>query len=291
MTDPHFSLCSVQLSDSIQRVLNEQSATHGLEIVYTDLEKTPYTAGSLLTSAHVEVRKACSRALKAFARTRVIPHVTDGVAVVDDFRDIYRAEAGFPYLSWQWQLGNLYFPHQPIKSKGMTGTTNSDIHAESYAHLLEACDRFSPGTKPIALSYNGYDGFKHASGGLFRWTKGIVEGSVGDITTIYGEDARQNLIPYLFPLHPLGKNGSFCNDQHTIGVTLERSSIFQLAGIPVNNSRVLVFHADYEGVTRETTGEVGSDSTAKLTSVRKVDIYLKYVKLARVWLNNVEVEQ
>ena len=88
----------------------------------------------------------------------------------------------------------------------------------------------------------------------------------------------------------------FLNDQHSIGVTLERSNIFQLAGIPVNNSRVLTLHANLaantgEGDGLEATAVIGSATTLGTGSSRTIDIYLKYVKLARVWLNNVEVEQ
>jgi hypothetical protein len=76
-----------------------------------------------------------------------------------------------------------------------------------------------------------------------------------------------------------GKPGSFSGGGHTLAVSLERSSLFNLSGIPINNSRVLALR-----------GQFSSDSSEISTSSR-VNIYLKFVKLARIFLNNVEVEQ
>ena len=76
-----------------------------------------------------------------------------------------------------------------------------------------------------------------------------------------------------------GKPGSFSGGVHTLAVSLERSSLFNLSGIPINNSRVLALR-----------GQFSSDPSEISTSSR-VNIYLKYVKLARIFLNNVEVEQ
>ena len=68
-----------------------------------------------------------------------------------------------------------------------------------------------------------------------------------------------------------------------IGVSLERSSLFNLSGIPINNSRVMSFHGTFD--TRAT--EPKAPGYGMLT----FDVFLQYVRLARVFLNNVEVEQ
>ena len=65
--DAQLVMSSVQLSDSIQRSLNELSATNGLEIVYPDYERTSTAVGTG-RELNIEVRKSCSRALKAFGR-------------------------------------------------------------------------------------------------------------------------------------------------------------------------------------------------------------------------------
>ena len=80
-------------------------------------------------------------------------------------------------------------------------------------------------------------------------------------------------------LYVLGQPGSFQGGGEVIAVSLERSSLFNLSGIPINNSRVLALRGTYSSV-----------ATAYCKS-HTLNIYLKYVKLARIFLNNVEVEQ
>jgi hypothetical protein len=74
-----------------------------------------------------------------------------------------------------------------------------------------------------------------------------------------------------------------------ISVTLERSTMFNLAGVPVNNSRVLALRGTVSGESGDFRPDGGGPIAGGV--VRQLDIYLKYVKLARVFLNNVEVEQ
>lgn len=66
--------------------------------------------------------------------------------------------------------------------------------------------------------------------------------------------------------------------------------MFNLAGVPVNNSRVLALRGKLSTVNNEKklNNPAGATPTKQL---RSLDIFLKYVKLARVFLNNVEVEQ
>ena len=58
--------------------------------------------------------------------------------------------------------------------------------------------------------------------------------------------------------------------------TLERSSVMELSGIPLSNSRVLALQAKFGGT---------SANTAALST-----FYLKYVTLIRVFSSNVTVE-
>lgn len=294
---PYFNLCCVQLTDSIQRALNEQSTTNGLEIVYTDYEKTSYGTGGMFDTCHVEVRKACSRALKAFARVRSF---TD----IEVEQDHYRAEVHCPVTQYQWQLGSLYFPHQPVLAKAgqnpiAYGNTkgaadNQDLLFESYFMLLDAMDKVQ-GTKCAPyLTLRGCDVISNnTSNSLFRYIKyGIgdpvhADHEIDSVKDGKDYDELEAHIPY-YPTVRNGLIGSFCVDQHTFGVSLERSTMFNLAGVPINNSRVLVFHANMINATRELKKD---QQPAKGDARREVDVWLKYVKLARVWLNNLEVEQ
>ena len=164
---------------------------------------------------------------------------------------------------------------------------------EAYLFMLEAFDTFN--INPDAGTYLPFDRF-------FVPCEVATASSVvlGVDNTEPGLTANVEEIT--------GSVGSYVLDQHTICVNLERSSLFNLAGVPVNNSRVLALHAKLRagGVTYqqsatlspgEDTGEglfstvVSSDVINANNGDRSLFIFLKYVKLARVFLNNVEVEQ
>ena len=271
INNPQFVLSSVQLSDSIQRALNELSATNGLEIVYVDYEKTVLNNNSPLDTFNCEVRKSCSRALKAFARVRT----TGGGGTADHHRDSFCAESTFPFLSYQWQLGSLYFPQQKVEGKTRLTCAN-----EAYNHVLEACDKYHGGGRQPYMTYQGDGRDQLGASEIHLYNTGC---------DTVGEDYTQELKETKTPECVLGRKGSFANDQHMLAVTLERSTMFSLAGVPVNNSRVLAIR----GSTVNTTGDFQTDGAGPNAGpiIRQMDIYLKYVKLARVFLNNVEVEQ
>jgi hypothetical protein len=269
ISNPTFNLCSVQLSDSIQRALNEQSATNGLEIVYTDYEKTNVVSASAQDSVHIEIRKSCSRALKAFARL----HAWDNTRVKAS-RDIYEAEPYFGILEYQWQLGSLYFPQQPVK-----GASVSQTASIAYAHTLQTVDKYVSGDH--AVEYEGR-----------AWNRKGATTNLSEmndrVTTAASVDEYWNIVRdpnQLYFLNGFGKQGSYLNCNTTIGVTLERSNLFSLAGVPVNNSRVLAFRGRFVPLAKHPVAD------ANPARQREVIIHLKYVKMARVFLNNVEVEQ
>ena len=275
--NPYFCLQSIQLSDSIQRALNELSATNGLEVVYCDWERTTLNQGNdFAGSLNVEIRKSCSRALKAFARIRP----TGGTATAntprpDTKRDSFRAEVKFPFTEYQWQLGSLYFPQQPV-----AGTTNTKCAVEAFAHTLEACDKFHGEARQPYLTFNG--DYK---------TDEVTAAIMSDKKAQPGS-ARPGYYQALDYMQP----GSYIHDAHVLAVNLERSTMFNLAGVPVNNSRVLSLRATLD--VTGSSGEIQEDLASLTTSTamvgypnRQLDVFLKYVKLARVFLNNVEVEQ
>jgi hypothetical protein len=306
VTDAQFVLSSVQLSDSIQRSLNELSATNGLEIVYPDYERTQGSFGNGSNEANIEIRKSCSRALKAFARVRFNNFDAATGIGVETNNDSFRAERGFPFFEYQWQLGSLYFPQQAVRSKDTTTVGCNEIAPTAYNMLLESFDAYHGG-KSVSLPFHR---LKETNAPVYGGNRTgqtlntifLVNSILNNDSYKAGEFIAQN------PNSP-GEIGSFKRDAHSIGVTLERSTMFNLAGVPVNNSRVLAFHGRMCSTTQERTvlasGIVGPLGAAQplaagtiwegdLVTVnisRKVDIFLKYVKLCRVFLNNVEVEQ
>ena len=322
ISDPYFSLCSIQLSDSIQRALNEQSATNGLEIVYTDFERTETSYTGAAVSMNTEVRKSCSRALKAFARVRCYkPSIDEGK------RDSFRSETLFPFTEYQWQLGSLYFPQQPVKDED-----SLSMGREAYFHALEANDKVDGSSAPF-LPFRGTgklgDGYKMVSH-LMSASQNTynMEGlKTSSVTAASAASLQRNAAttfhstPFTFEQNhnslydateiqsikisrpadanmmnrDCGKPGSYLLDQHTLCVNLERSSNFNLAGVPVNNSRVLALRCklnDFSFEASQTSYQLPAYAADQGAIDRRVlSIYLKYVKLCRVFLNNVEVEQ
>jgi len=347
--NPYISLRSVQLTDGTQRALNEMSAVNGLEIVYCDYERTESVLGST-NRLNVEVRKAASRALKSILSVR---EKQTSPSIVDSF-----ATEEFNFTRWQWQLGSLYFPQQPVSAFG--GESRLAI-PESYQHTLNTFGTYKGDqskTSAVPLRSNedylqatytdtpveyttisigtgtawtiDTTGLLTVSGGtpaltalrtgdtlhvtiagnksLTFWATGtgtattvtvspIPEETVvatallaydGDGGGVDGENNTNHGTHYggnnsyaqaYVPRHGLsanheGKWGSFANGRSTISCLLERSDLFNLSGVPINNSRVLSAQCEFAS-NRD----------------RVATIFLKYVKLARVFLNNVEVEQ
>ena len=275
--NPRFVLSSVQLSDSIQRALNELSATNGLEIVYTDYAETSYNGSNDLRTVNTEIRKSCSRALKAFARVRNIqynttPYTTGSFAGpatgggtgigLESCNDSFRSEQQFPFLEYQWQLGSLYFPQQPVSG----GVSTEKCAVSAYAHMLEAVDKY------------------HDNSALFNTFSGIPSGNYITGDSYYSRGMR--LAPGMDSM-----GFGFKGQQTTLAVTLERSTMFNLAGVPVNNSRVLALRAKLSPTSTERKMANQEGALVAGDNLRQLNIFLKYVKLARVFLNNVEVEQ
>jgi hypothetical protein len=275
--NPYLSMYAVQLTDGVQRALNEMSAVNGLEIVYCDWEPTQasYEKMDGTRTVQLEVRKAASRALKAFAITRN----TYAINAID--HDSYASEQ-WAYKRWQWQLGSLYFPQQPIVSSTEgSGTTEQKVAnsiPESYKHSL--------------IAFGAYKG--HSTGATacvpLRSTDDVLQNNYE--TLVY----TSNSSPYAQAANSFigviagglansnGKYGTYANGLSVLGVLLERSDLFNLSGVPINNSRVLSARIEYEN------GTIGVAPDPRVTG-RTLTVFLKYVRLARVFLNNVEVEQ
>ncbi len=256
--DIELSLASTQLSDAVQRKLNEYSAANGLEIVFADYDRTsaPMPVGIAPQMVYCEVRKSASRALAAFARVCATPGDIDRPYV-----DTMASMIGSYWNHYQWQLGSLYFPQQRVAAKDTDlGLRADGTAALAYNYTMDAFDRFHPKAAPTAISLRGSS---------LDWNV-IARHPLPSI--------REHRPDELF--HPrgnaMGKWGSFVNGATTLACTLERSSLFDLSGIPINNSRVLALRAEF-------VGNASFPGTLM--------IFLKYVKVCRVFLLNAEIEQ
>jgi len=256
ISNPQFSLCCVQLSDAIQRTLNEYSAVNGLEIVYADWDRTSAPlGGAAIVPVYTEVRKSASRVLGAFAT------VVDSSPIAPYSRVSQASYIGGFWNHYQWQLGSLYFPQQRVQDQHSVPAIRADnMITQCYAYFLDAFDKFHPKAAPTMLSMRGW--------GL-DWNR-----IVAHPTEVHAE---HNPDTYLVPSSPYGHWGSFAHGNLAVATTLERSSMFDLSGIPTNNSRVLALRGEFEFSTGSQVGTLF--------------IFCKYVRLARVFLINTEVEQ
>ena len=260
---PHLMLCSVQLTDAIQRVLNEFSSVNGLEIVYSDYDMTtqPFTSFGESNPVYLEIRKSASRALSVMARvveSSPKPHKYDSFA---------SCQYSF-WNDYQFQLGSLYFPNQKIEDNNADADIRRDnVKCLAYNLLLDTANRYAPKAAPTAIS---------------------LRGKLGDVRSVQyhpvGQHGEHGPSTYLAPRSRFGKWGSYVNGGTTIGTTLERSSAFDLSGVPTNNSRTLAVR-----------GNVGfalpNDATLRANFRATLVAVLQYVRVARVFLLNVEVEQ
>jgi hypothetical protein len=265
ITDIYFQLKSVQLTDSIQRILNEHSAVNGLEIVYSDYNHT-HAVSKSSSSFFAEVRHAASRALRAMMITRF--QKNQDFQTADAFAASYSQ-----FNNWHWRLGSLYFPHQPIKSE--KGALENSV--QTYMYTMDAIGKVA-GAPRSGISYTEF---------LSTHEKQLLTGNNQGAFAIIGAGNAVGTGQQLLGLDDY-------TSHNMIGVSLERSTLFNLSGIPINNSRVLSFHGTIDSnQSRSKKGAQpnGDNGTDEEGQDLVHDIFLQYVRLARVFLNNVEVEQ
>ena len=228
--NPRIVCDSYQLTDSIQRAMNETIASSGIEMPFVATHYSSYSSSG--QDAHVEVRKAVSRALT------VVSKITDATDTGDTdtdsvdttrFGEITARAAGATLrkylgcgaglLEYQARVGSLYFPHQKISAK-----TSAQAARELYYHTLRgASAAFKRPNTPGSLTWH-----------------------------------------------------DFSNTSNSVWTDLERSSVQNLTGIPINNSRVV---------------ELAFKSEPGALDSKAILVFLFYVRLVRVFLNNVEVEE
>jgi hypothetical protein len=202
ITNVNMHLDSYSLADSIQKRLMQEAASTGLEFFYETYDRTRHNINAS-NKANITVRKAVSRALSAYAKTRLTADVSNAA------KDSMASEPN-KVNSFFWRLGSLNFPNQRLVNK-----------TEQYYYAQYAMGKLLHPHKNNSISLSD-----------FLATEGLA------------------------------------------AVTLERSSILSLSGLPVNNSRTLQIEVDYD-----------------TSSDRDIDVYMHYLQLARVFVNNVLIKE
>lgn len=152
----------VDLYDSAISELNKEASTNGLEITYDRI----HTVSSQVTttSDNIEVRKAVGLAKKAIAV--FIPTASLANQETDSFK-----AAQYNFTSWDYRLGNQYYPHQAIenaaeayytalitgqntkyKSPGISLSNFTDDGYAKLACMLETDDSLNLSALPINSS-------------------------------------------------------------------------------------------------------------------------------------------
>lgn len=238
--NPRLMLDSVKLTDSIMRELNRRAARTGLEIMF----RTWHTDTKVLlnqTSVNVESRKAVSRAFGAICK------ITNAISndPLSEALDDTQASVDFPWTEYQWRAGNLYYPNQKLSG------TNRQLAMETFKHVQSFYHKDSTTQQDNALSF--YDFF------------------YSDVEAIPGNSGTtcppNSTVGVQSPISNTSKQGC-------VVVDLERTTVQDLSGIPLNNSRVLAL-----------TGVIDQPDSWNLR------LYLNYLKVARVFMENTEIEE
>lgn len=269
ITAPMFKVETVKLGDAIQRAMNEVIATKGVELVYSGWHHTFTEPGhDMQGGVELMISDSYTRALRAFARVRPRENGTATNSIhVEAERDSFRGEHIFPVAEYQWRLGERYYPDQPV------GNGNRPI-IESFTQALNAVNQYDGRRKQSLLPLLHDDT-------ISTITEEVMD---GNSAAGYGD-----VFPGFVPSF-VGQQGSYARDSHVIGVDLTRDSDISISGRPVNNAEPLTLWLRGNSNVREY--QQGSTSDPIFSPpLRRLDMFMQYVKLVRVFTNNVEIEK
>ena len=131
VTNIHFVLDSIDLSDEAQKSINLESADNGLEWCTPRIYSIQTQMPTGVNQSTVQVRKAVSQATQAYSVLQ--DQATVDSQQLDSFAstDMVDIDA----LSWQYNIGSLYFPNQKVDDP------DNYTLASSYQEALYAWDK------------------------------------------------------------------------------------------------------------------------------------------------------
>ncbi len=275
--NPRISCDSCKLTDSVMRELNARSAKNGIEIVYRTFFTTSYTPGAGQDTIDLESRKAVSRCFGAFAAFyRNYANETERRG-----RDLMETMP-LNAKEWQWRAGNLYFPNQVMKAPN--ASSSNDHHGR---HIGIARETLMNTMKYYSKTH---DVFKECYADVSNYTDHVCGTNKRYVTPSTTNNLTYSTGTYHYSCVASPQIGTYC-------CNLERSTIQDLSGIPLNNSRVLNFHWQRLDDTAEKfLPALGTRTTEDAADVINADsfdvfIFMQYLKVARVFLDNTELEE
>ena len=269
LSDMYFNVEVVKLGDSIRMAMDEIISTKGIELVYTGWHHTFTEPGhDMQNNTTIMIRDSHARALRAFARIRSRENGTETNSIHPETqRDSFRGEHIFPIAEYQWRHGERYYPDGGVKNG------NRPI-IESYVHVLNAVNQYDGSRGQSLLPLFSDDP---------TWQ--IPHNTMlGFLSTGFG-----GIYPGFMPSF-VGQIGSYVRDSHVIGVDLTRDSENSLSGRPVNNVEPLSLTLKCNDNTREYQYN-SSDTVITAPPLRRLDVFMEYAKLVRVFTNNIQVEK
>lgn len=146
----------------------------------------------------------------------------------------------FDFSRFQYRAGNLYFPNQPVTSSGVYGThiPDRDVLIEAFNHAQKLFSKNKEIWWPNSQSVAGWEHLAEPN---------------------YLRTERSDA------------NRAFA----VIVADLERTTVQDLSGIPLNNSRVLALQASLKNSPTD----------------QPIIMFMQYLKIARIFLDNTEVEE
>lgn len=160
----------------------------------------------------------------------------------------------FDFTSWQVRIGSLYLPQQRI-----TGSKVAETYGETYHHTLRSLGKL--------LSNNS------SSVHLEEWT-GSINGNIRSPNDTFNKATYEHAKHKSLRKYEGQSTTDRTKAMNMISVDLERSNVQRLSGIPINNSRVAEWIA-----------------TSSANRERSVYLALKRVRVIRVFLQNLEIEE
>jgi hypothetical protein len=135
---------SITMTDDVQKTVNMDSATNGLEICYNRVFTSQMALPLGASSANVSVRKAVSQCKLAYTTC------IDKTKILDVTADSFKSVA-YDVTTWQYRLGSLYFPKEAIQSSGLAVDS-----AETYLNQLQAFNKLKHTHEEGSVSWNDF---------------------------------------------------------------------------------------------------------------------------------------
>lgn len=154
LSNVSFMIDGVELTDDTQKTLNSLSSSSGLECTYERVYTAINDVPSAQSNLSAQIRKAVSNTLYAVA-------VVLNPANARDITQDSFASMGYSLSQYQWRLGSLFFPNQPLSDSNASGV-------EAFVASKMTFNKFKREHQEGAVNYRMYKGTSGSICGSFE---------------------------------------------------------------------------------------------------------------------------